>query len=73
MVSARTVEFQRIHRVGKRGEKKSTSRAFIARFLLPISTSDREAVLRRASLDEESRTRPDLPKEVVEYAQESYP
>ena len=60
------IEFQRVHRLGKRGDKKSKPTPIIARFL---RFTDWEAVfLLRATLDKEYGIRigPDLPKEVVE-------
>ena len=66
MDNARATEFQRVHRLGKRGDQKSKARAIIARSL---RYTDREAVFSlRVTLDKESGIRigPDLPKEVVE-------
>ena len=63
---ARDIEFQRVHRLGKRSDKKGKPRVIIARFL---SYTDREAVFSlRASLDKESEVGigPDLPKDVVD-------
>ena len=56
----------RVHRLGKRGDKKSKPRPIIARFL---RYTDREAFFSvRATLDKESGIGigSDLPKEVVE-------
>ena len=66
MANARDIEFQRVHRLGKRSDKKGKPRVIIARFL---RYTDREAVFSlRASLDKESKVGigPDLPKDVVD-------
>ena len=66
MANARDIEFQRVHRLGKRSDKKGKPRVIIARFL---RYTDREAVFSlRASLDKESEVGigPDLPKDVVD-------
>ena len=52
MDNAPAIEFQRVHRLGKRGDNKSKPRPIIARFL---RYTDREAVFfLRATLDKES-------------------
>ena len=73
MNNARAIEFQRVHRLGKRGDKKSKPRAILARFL---RYTDREAVISlRGTLDKESGIGigPDLPKEVVEMSKHLIP
>ena len=65
-ISTNDIEFQRVHRLGKRSDKKGKPRVIIARFL---RYTDREAVFSlRASLDKESEVGigPDLPKDVVD-------
>ena len=58
MDSARAIEFQRVHRLGKRSDKKSKPRTIIARFL---RYTGREAVFSlRATLDKESKIESEL-------------
>ena len=64
---ARTIEFRRVHLVGKEKRNPREPRAITARFLR--YPADREAVFsRRSSLEDESGfgIGPDLPKQVVE-------
>ena len=66
MSNARSIELQRVHRVGKRGFTQAKPRAIIARFL---RYTDREAIFsRRSCLDGESGLGigPDLPREVID-------
>lgn len=66
MSNARSIEFQRVHRVGKRASMQAKPRAIIARFL---RYTDHETVFsRRSCLDKKSGLgiRPDLPKEVID-------
>ena len=66
MANAWDIEFQRVHRLGKRSDKKGKPQVIIACFL---RYTDREAVFSlHASLDKESKVGigPDLPKDVVD-------
>ena len=65
MANARDIEVQRVHRLGKRSDKKGKPRVIIAHFL---RYTDREAVFSLRSLDKESEVGigPDFPKDVVD-------
>ena len=68
---ARNIEFQRVHRIGKK--KTEVSRPIIARFL---RFPDRERIFRRALQvrdETEVRVYTDLPKEIQERRKKQWP